>query len=122
MATGTIKSTGWKLFWTNPSPSADFAAQTVPLDLSAYSEFVITYRQWKADTKISNQQYFFGYADKAIVVISPILINGQVYLAARQVAISSTGITFSEAGSKTSLNGNAITDNGWIVPYQIYAR
>ena len=122
MATGTIKTTGWKRLWTNPNPSVAFPAQTISLDLSNYAEFVITYRQWKDDSDISNQQYFFGYADKTITIMTPITSNGQVYLAGRRVTISSTGITFGAAASKTSLNGNATTDNGWIVPYQIYAR
>ena len=43
MASGTIKNSEEILLWTNPSPNANFAAQTISLSLSNYSKVKIVY-------------------------------------------------------------------------------
>jgi hypothetical protein len=42
MASGTIKNNGAVLLWTNTTQTSNFAAQTIPLDLSKY-RFVVVF-------------------------------------------------------------------------------
>lgn len=55
MASGTIITSGSKmeLLWTNPSPSSNFAAQTVSLDLSSYDAVFL-----KCYTTTDTPRYF----------------------------------------------------------------
>lgn len=122
MATGTIKTTGWKRLWTNPNPSVAFPAQTISLDLSNYAEFVVKLYLWKDDGGITGQAYILGYQNCYYNIFTPILTNGQVYLAGRQIVTKANGVEVTNGGSKTSLTGNCVQDNGWIVPAEIWAR
>lgn len=122
MATGTIKSTGWKLLWTNPNPSVAFPAQTISLDLSNYAEFVVKVYQWKDDGEFSGQVYILGFQKYNYNIFTPIITSGQVYLAGRQIITKTNGVEVTNGGSKTTLTGNFVQDNGWIVPAEIWAR
>ena len=112
----------WKLLWTNPNPSVAFPGQTISLDLSNYTEFVIKVYQWKDDGVIGGQVFILGYAVYNYSIITPILSDGQVYFAARMITTKADGVEISKGGSKTSLDGNFIQDNGWLVPAEIWAR
>ena len=80
------------LLWTNPNPSADFAAQTIPLDLTGY-RFVEVYGLNGANLNYSKTvvgeggglMYFTGSSNPAYGTISEIRIY----------TTSSTGIDFS---------------------------
>lgn len=99
MATGTINSNS-VLLWTNPNPSASFAAQKISLDLSNYS-FVFVVSSGSVLVKVG--------AGSAWIVS-----NVSPNLRVRSVAASATGVTFG-AGYQGSTQDN--TNN---IPTQIY--
>lgn len=121
MATGTIKSTGWKLLWTNQNPSGNFGAQTVSLDLSSYSELRMVISQ---DSASENYVY-----DTIMDIDSKIHIAIGYYagkLTRRFVTPSSTGIYFDVGQIAESYGASFTTFNvsgrSCLNPYKIYAR
>ena len=98
------------LLWTNPSPTSDFAAQTVSLDLSDYKLVLI---MWVTSTSSALCRS----------IISPIAGDEiqDFYLAkngtdrySRQITATSSGISFSPGWL-----GYA-DDNSKMIPYMIY--
>lgn len=119
MATGTIKSTGWKLLWTNPNPSAEFAAQTISLDLSSYKEVLLVYRlgtYWNELDSVLITEFDATYA------LHTPGYDGRI--SKRNVIMKSSGATFSAAGyyNQYATASSYGTDNKLKVPYKIYAR
>ena len=116
----------WTLVWTNQSPSSDFAAQTVQVDLSAYSEI-------KIQTTLNNSQLAYFYYDifnidgliSFINHVFNIQTDSNAYFAAvaRVVTASSTGIVFGDATVKDSnVSSKGTTANIRLVPIKIWAR
>lgn len=125
MASGTIKTPGWKLVWTNQNPSNNFGSQTVSLDLSAYSEI-------KIQTVLNNSSMAYFYYDffniNGLTTILDHVYNvqtdGNSYFCGveREVTTSSTGIVFSNATSKASNSSSkGTTENNRLVPIKIWA-
>lgn len=97
------------LLWTNPNPSASFAAQTISLDLSDYKYVILTV--------ISGTGY--DYTPRASSIL-PVLDDYQEEMgvaaagtrSARFVIARPMGITFSTS--------NASSGNNFTIPYKIY--
>ena len=107
-----------KLLWTNPSPTAGFGAQTVPVSLTDYDGVIIKFR--KNDT-VS----YYIYVPKTTITSdnSPAVVNpGSNYWLPNSAsvrivtAISNSGITFAR--------GRWADDSGYndnvLKPLQIY--
>lgn len=112
-----ITRTEKKLLWNNPSPTTQFAAQTLSLDLSKY-EAVIIKCSWQTNYNTDTQKVYqiFNYVPKdgATHYISSLLGTGNtVYANRRQVTVTDSGITFTDGWS----NG---TNNVAIIPIEIY--
>ena len=102
------------LLWTNPAPTASFAAQTVSLDLSQYDLVYI-----KSKRKNDNS----GYYGSNFVLIDGIqysMVN--IYgglIEYRGFTPSESGIVFTN-GSLYSTYATGSTNDSYMVPYQIY--
>lgn len=99
------------LLWTNPSPTASFAAQTVSLDLSDYRCFVVYIRHYTNDNSISSA--FLVKSD----IETMLTAHGQTgNWACRYItSITNNGVIF---GNGKASNGSVNDQAG--IPYQIY--
>ena len=103
-----------KLLWTNPSPSSNFSAQTVSLDLSDYDEIELFY----AGTT--------DYANTAIDYIKVAIGKGGLLNMSaneiwwRYVTASSTGVTFDTGYRTPTYGANSTADNKFIIPLKFY--
>ena len=107
-----------KLIWNNPSPTSNFAAQTLSLDLSKY-EAVIIRCSWQTiyNTDAQKVLQLFNYVPKdgAAHWISSLLGTGNtVYAYRRQATVTDSGIIFSDALYGTTVSNNTI------IPTEIY--
>lgn len=121
------RASTWTLMWTNASPGSNFAAQTVSLSLSRYSEVMVVAFENKTGTaagsdvisaiaKIDGLEYplvWFGtFASAAAIDVLR-----------RFFTPKSTGITFSAAKIKNTNSTSSVGDNNArVIPYKIYAR
>ncbi len=103
-----------KLLWTNPSPTASFAPQTISLDLSKYDEIEIFYagsasvaNRWTTSVRIVKEK-------------GTVLSAGANLLYWRYVTPSNTGINFETGYATQTYGANANVDNSLIIPYKIY--
>ena len=109
------------LLWTNETPDAVFADQTISLDLSGY-DFVFVKFQNRNDAVDSKHKYTeyqvlnIDNTQSAIKMIST-KASGDQYNLTRNVTVSSTGVTFSggSVGGHPSLSISKIC-----IPLEIY--
>lgn len=113
MATGTITN-NIDLLWTNPNPTASFAAQTISLDLSKY-RFIEVEAQYVPITRarvggaMSALQFFSGSSDTRYGTVSN----------ARRFQAFSSYVSF--ADNSQVYTGSAITVvNTNTIPLKIY--
>ena len=102
------------LLWTNPSPTASFAAQTVSLDLSEY-EIIGVYLLLSPSYKHLSIMNLFttdglGVADDAFAICG----NDGTYVQRKITSISPNGITFDSGYNGSSAN------NQYAIPYKIF--
>ena len=110
MASGIIH-THSVLLWTNPSPSANFSAQTVSLDLSGYVGVIVTPKVLPSSTNMRNSVTLIKGKTTTcfeLVGTSPVMFCG------RDITVSSTGVAFGNG----TYNGSA--NNGYWIPMYIY--
>lgn len=99
------------LIWTNPNPTATFAAQTVSLDLSGYDAIGIIPL---FSTSVQYPAFMQIYINTPSTVVLNTYASDSNRQGGRTVTISSNGLQFS-AG-----NYNGSASNGNIIPYKIY--
>ena len=117
MAGGTIKTTTWKLLWTNPDDTATFAPQTVSLDLSAYSEFLISFRIYSTNSVFYTQAYY--YKDRTTAALT----QYSAKFTRRSATIRNTGVEFLSGGQDPSYGAQGMTvDNNYMLPSSILAK
>lgn len=106
-----------KKLWQNASPTSEFPAQTIDLDLSGYGYVEILF------------QFSTAFAANGILpsVKAPVGIrmysNGLLAgkLTRRKVQVNTDGITFEDAGYINSYGASTVTDhNTVLIPYQIF--
>ena len=105
---------GWTSLWTNSSPSASFAAQTIPLDLSGYSVIAIACKQ-QDSTAIDMAIPCLGFVGNTLQCCIPNIGSTQ-YFYKRTATIASTGVTFSTGYRNT----NGTTGTNYCIPVAIY--
>lgn len=106
------------LLWTNPDPTAEFAAQTVALDLSQY-DAVIIYSRTTSVTLHCYADLFFKGTQGSVASCSTGGQGAITWVREIEVFADGSGILFSQgyrAGGTTAVNG----DNSAGIPYQIY--
>lgn len=97
--------------WENASPTSEFAAQTVALDLSKYNAALIIYR--RATTANEAYSAFIRVGD------SGSLFAMTNYRSDRTATVSRTGVVFN-AGRQASLSESLSENNVASVPITIY--
>ena len=121
IASEIANAVAWKLLWTNPNPSSDFAEQTVSLALTPYSDILIIANQYtSADIHLSFYCRVDGYC--YLEVVGTFDANGTMALNRRQAIINTSGIEFADAYSKTYNSSSKSTHNDQLIPLYIYAR
>jgi len=114
MASGTIRSKRWTSVWTNTSTSTSFAAQTVQIDLSSYTEVMIKFARADSDPT-KGVFYFYARVGDYLYAFYSFYLSG-FKSRQRSATIASTGITFTQAEDNGSAN------NTYLVPLEIFAR
>jgi hypothetical protein len=100
------------LLWENSSPTSNFEAQTIELDLSSYDMAYVVLHNYSSQNNVAylNKnmcQVIFGCASNSTT-------SGGYNLRVRYATTTDTGITFSNAQQAT------VVDNGAVKPYEIY--
>lgn len=109
-----IEKCKWKLLWTNSDLSANFAAQTISLDLSGYTEFACDYTtDVTGGTPVMRA---FAKMGERFVMQYFTTDSSKMYPKLRTGTISATGVQFTNNQQYTA------TDNTHNKPYRIYAR
>lgn len=111
---GSGGSSGGKdLLWTNASPVASFAAQTVQLNLQNYDAIIVTATATTGSATYGDRCTRLIMVGGADYLVSYGGTNGNV-ATIRSVEAQSSGVVFGAA----NYNGN--TNNGRVIPYQIF--
>ena len=102
------------LLWENSSPTADFNAQTISLDLTDYAGVIVEFRKTTSSTKINTRLYAKKNED-----VDEIFGAGSYYTkgdsnTARGVNVTDAGVTFAEG------YGNMTLNNKTTIPIRIY--
>lgn len=107
-----------KLLWSNPSPTADFAAQTISLDLSGYDEIEIEASHAPSlntycKVKVGNDAYMYA---------SELSGSGTGYVqnVARKCTVGSSEIVFGSGYYNYGSNSSATVANSKLIPVYIY--
>ncbi len=114
---------GWTKVWENADTTSDFAAQTLPLDLSGYTEVYIAHG-WVNDG-YPQYSYLGRVGDQSNLMANQNIkaASGVIYLYRRQIEITSTGIVFATCYKKaTNTTGSGTADDRAGLPYAIYAK
>lgn len=115
----------WALKWTNSSMTSTFDPQTVSIDLSGYTEVKMIFKFTNTTT---NNVYIemisdIGVGEYTAVNFGQFTATGAIYFYARWFTPTSTGVTFDKCARKqTTSSAVADTSNGFLIPYQIWAR
>lgn len=96
------------LLWTNASPSSNFAAQTVSLDLNTYKYVRIRYEVTSA------WQVLFDFFVDNVKYVAHFVTENNSNSRVRDIVVSSTGITFGNGIA------NGSTNNAEMKPIKIY--
>ena len=110
----------WELVWENTSPSSNFAAQTITLDLSQYDavEIVCNAANDLAVYALFSHFCLVGY--KTILFrIETTTGNNRMYTAARYATVETSGISFTDATQSTATT-NVSTLNQTNIPMWIF--
>ena len=110
----------WVLLWTNASPTSEFAAQTVSLDLAEYDAVLITFygNTSSEHTAISS---LMTVGDHVNCYINTGLGSMALTLYTRSFDITTSGIDFGDCSQKAYNSTSAsTTNNNDVIPYKIY--
>ena len=124
--TNAIKNNGWKLVWVNANQTmgGSFAAQTIELNLSSYTEIMIAFHM--GDQAHDALYYAHGFIGDYQTFTRVFMLDSTSYQARRSYQSSSSGIQFYDAyegSTRSSGTGTAsIASNGIAQPWYIYAR
>jgi len=101
----------WNLLWTNTTPSTNFAAQTITLDLSDYNEINVIFAE-QTDRLTNLFSYTLRNAENLQMCATTLVQSAR----GRIFKISSSGVEFLAGYSGSS------TANNIAIPYYIYAK
>jgi hypothetical protein len=105
------------LLWTNPAPTAAFAAQNIAIDLSKYTHVAISLL-WAT----SSQNITIAEATKNLCIInaSNVMVSAP---SSSGFGATARGITTSESGIAFTIgrdNASSATSINFAIPYRIY--
>lgn len=113
---------GWRQVWENGSPTSNFAAQTVDLDLSGASEIRIEYRlSTTSETRCFTDGFINGQALPVTGMSN--LSSTTAYLLIRNATPSATGVVFQTAYRRSTVaTTSASSSPGYMIPVAIYVK
>lgn len=100
------------MLWTNLYPVADFAGQTINLNLTDYEFIEVYYTRWAGDTELSIK-FYFQNAETQFDLQYVDYDSGTVRSWNRSGVINTSYISFNDA----KINGT--TSNSALIPYKI---
>ena len=118
---GGEASQRFSLLWTNPSPTSNFGAQTVALDLAGYDLVYISFNYNTSDQTGARECLLDIDERKVRVqVIGAMRQTGAAGLRERRVKATTTGVVFESAYSKAANSTAAATEsNNILIPAYI---
>lgn len=99
--------------WTNASPTSNFAAQKISIDLSGFDGVFIGLLSSATATDI--ETFCFCENRKSVFPTAQ-----PYYLRTRKITVDNTGVTFG-AGTQYESDWSNNTNNGIAIPAEIYA-
>ena len=111
-ADGTIDADLMDLLWTNSSPTAAFAAQTISLNLSGYESVKIVFRRMTADS------YCITYEvekNAGATYVSMMWVQNSNEIVRIINSVTDTGVNFGKG-----IDQSGADNNGYLVPLKIY--
>lgn len=109
-----------ELLWENASPSSDFAAQTIALDLSQIDVVKVVY---KVMTTSDNEYTFEASVNRSSTIINFVnaSFSSTTQVSSRDLTINPDGIIFKDSLNKQITSSSATsTSNSRIIPIKIY--
>lgn len=100
------------LLWTNPSPTANFGAQSISVDLSDYSWFAVELQFSTTDGIPALQEFRVDEVQKVLAIVARTLNR----VGGRRVTWSASAKTLTFEGAY--YNGGA--NNAYAIPLRIY--
>lgn len=114
-----LENHGWTTVWTNSNTNADFAAQTVAIDLSGYNEFYLHFCM-KSATPDSSDTVLVGCGIKNTEFVASGVMGN--YIRRRSYTITDTGVSFTTGGYISSYGSTTSNGANHMIPYHIFAR
>lgn len=114
MATSKITTTRC-LLWTNTNPTADFAPQTVSIDLTDYNEVEIVAKHSTGTNQTVTQKFAVSDGGGVITIFQ---LNDTWYM--RQLTLTNSGITFASGRYCYMSNGGNGELYSVCIPIRIY--
>lgn len=108
--------------WTNPSPTSEFSAQTISVDLSEYDcVFVYFQRDTNANALMLNPIVIFKpyILDNITPFVASNVVTGGGQLGRRIFNVSKTQVEFTNADRYTSYGGGSVAGNDLLIPNKI---
>ena len=109
-----------ELVWENASPSSEFAAQTVSLDLSDAGFVIIEFRTTSTGTARPTVVVANGKQGNLFWMANA-TANYEILVISRNATVSNTGITFEKGYRKNISSTTATENNASAIPTRIYA-
>lgn len=109
-----------ELVWENASPSSEFAAQTVSLDLLHAGFVIIEFRTTSSGTARPTVIIANGKMGN-LNWLANATANYEILVISRNATVSNTGITFEKGYRKNISSTTATENNASAIPTRIYA-
>ena len=106
--------TSMDLLWENPSPTSNFLAQTISLDLSSYKYIILNVRLDAGDGDNEGTNII------CLKELTSRINSTRTTLSYRYVTVTDAGVKFSDARSTNTLGSSATVNNNYAIPYRIY--
>ena len=108
------------LLWENPNPSAEFAAQTVNVNLSGYDTIEIVTTFSAGGTNRFRTKLALGENTLLSTVGEVVGASMKMYMVGRNCSTNANGVIFNTGGYKYFDAAAFVESNTYAVPYRIY--
>lgn len=115
------RAKNWQLLWENASPTSEFAAQTISIDLSNYDFIIIGFNGWSDDTTIVYQVCEKGKSAAHMQMRNAQYNNAHCAAFQRNLTVSDSGVVINACiGKEDVASTSSVTRNAGLVPAKIY--
>lgn len=110
------------MMWENANPTQLYNAKRIAMDLSKYSEVVIVFnRQIDSESKIC-LHYIMQNISQNKSITQTAVDTGSNAIAHRSVLVTKDYIDIHDCNKVVTYAGNAVKNNEYIIPKEIFAR